>query len=611
MRLGISFGYHDSAVSLIDQNEIVCCLHEERFSRLKFDNSFPSKSLKYMGEKFDLQKIESITYYEKPFAKLERQLFSLINHKISDAHAFSKNVASIRKLFNLSPTKLLKMTEFAIGYKFDKKPRIEYSNHHLSHAASAFFTSQYEKALVFVLDAVGEKNSTSIWIGDGNDLKQISNEIYPNSYGLFYSALTSFTGFKVNTGEFKFMGLSPYGRPIYSDKIENIAFLDDKKQLTLDLNYFLPFGSRKLYSKKLSEVFPKGERREEEPITSYHADIAMSTQFVLEKHVIELIKKWILKTGINQIVMSGGVALNCVMNSKISEIVGSENFYSFSASGDAGGSLGAAFVSEYQSKNPDRPFRYSHKSSILGAEFSQTEIISVLDKFNVKYSLLGEEEVIEIIAKEISGGKIVGLFDGKEEFGPRALGNRSIIADPRIKDGQIVINEKIKFRESFRPFAPIGLWPDVCEFFEIHSEEPFMMRTSKVRNYSSQFEKPRPDNLQYNKPIKIAEYLSEVKSPLPSITHLDGSARLQTIHQSDDRKIAQILVKFKELTGIPVLINTSFNVRGEPIVNSPWDALNCFATTGLDLLLIGNILVRKTDQGPKFQSRFEKKVAND
>lgn len=590
--LGLSFGYHDSNISYIDEEKNLICLQEERFSRVKFDKSFPSGALEYLTslDGFNPSNLQ-VFFYEDPNLKRIRQLKDLfLRTSITDVSEsqLSDMLHTSRKNFSM-----------IIRDKFKPYANIssvKFLTHHNSHAASSFFTSKFSEAAVLVVDAVGENISTSIWSGENNDLKICWKQNYPNSLGLFYSSFSNYCGFRVNSGEYKFMGLAPYGSPIYVEILLNeFIKLRDEGNISLNSrNIGLNLLDRFDHSVK-EKIFGITHRNSSDRILQFHADLAKSVQVVLERAMINLAKHALSITRKKQLCLAGGVALNCVANEKISNLVGGENLHIVPASGDGGTSLGAlalGIVRENYKSNSTVPYRLALNGSKLGRSFSQNEVLNTLNKNHIKFSTDRRENQVLEIAHLLTAGKVGAIFEGRAEFGPRALGNRSIIADPRIINGQIHINLKIKSRESFRPFAPIVLEEYASEYFDINFSSPYMLVTVPVKDFKITDNFKSDDKL---KPIDISKCLSSISSALPGITHLDGSARVQTIKSSDKCFVAEVLKSFKQITGCPVLINTSFNVRGEPIVDSPMDALNCLATTGLDFLWMEGYIIRRED----------------
>lgn len=610
MILGMSWGYHDSAIALIDSNEIIFADHEERYSRKKFDASFPELTLKEIANKYDLSTVSAVAYYEKPIPKLERQIFSLISGGLRHTEAFSQNVANLRKHFYTSPRQIKKSLNKATSSNFNLTP-VLFSKHHLSHASSTFFTSNFENATVLVMDAVGEWNSTSVWRGEQNHLKNIWAQRFPHSIGLFYSAMTQYLGFKVNSGEYKLMGLAPYGKPIYLNNFRNIINIGEDGKLELNLKMFDFISGSKMISRRMETHFGKATRGFDSEVTQWHADMAATTQKILENYVYTLLNNFQKRSKIQNLCLSGGVALNCVLNGKLAEDFGAENLHIFPAAGDAGAAVGAAFAAYFYQNKETLTRRWKIGAATLGREFNGDFIRDALNKAGIVFEELSEGLLVLSAARILANGGVIGVFSGKSEFGPRALGNRSIIADPRIKMGQIHINKKIKFRESFRPFAPICLQEEQSKWFKSDAPSEFMLRTVGVKNFSSIDRSPFPTDKNYESPISISDRLSGINSDIPSVTHLDGSARIQTVSSNDSRLTSKILRAFFQITNCPVLINTSFNVRGEPIVGSPDDAIRCFATTNLDALVFDNFLVVKKNQDSILSSRFRSAVGDD
>lgn len=610
MILGLSFGYHDSAAVLLNDKEIIFADHEERYSRIKFDPSFPKSVLQEMSKKYDLSQVSKIAYYEKPIPKLERQLISLISGGLKNTSAFIQNSANLRKHFDSTPHRINRLVQDATKVDFTNVP-VLYSTHHLSHASSAYFTSEFDSASVIVMDAVGEWNSTTVWEGKGNHLKNIWAQRFPHSIGLFYSAMTQFLGFKVNSGEYKLMGLAPYGQPIFLEKFRDVVKINNNGTLELNLKLFDYVAGSKMVNSKLETHFGMKVRNSQMEITQWHADMAATTQKILENYVFNLIKAVNAKSISQKLCLSGGVALNCVLNGKIAEEFGPENLHIFPASGDAGGAAGAALAVSI-STSPDLvSTRYCVRNGALGRSFSAKEILETLKNENVTFQEMSEDAVTVTVAEIISKGGVVGVFSGRSEFGPRALGNRSILADSRVKMGQIHINQKIKFRESFRPFAPICLEEEQDKWFLSEHKSNFMLRTVKVKSFETKDSPESNPESNPNQPISIANRIAGIESTIPSVTHLDGSARIQTVESSDSRLTTKILKEFFRITGCPVLINTSFNVRGEPIVGTPLDAIRCFATTDLDALVFDNFLILKKEQTSLLSIKYQSAIGDD
>lgn len=614
MILGISFGYHDSAAALIDNSTILFAAHEERYTRKKFDPSFPFNVISQISKKYDLRRLEAVVIHEKPLLKLDRQIIQVLAGNSRDSFAFKDHVASLRKIFTFNPKKIRSFIQQATNLEISPNLKIVYSSHHLSHAAASFFTSNFSNSLVIVLDAVGEWESQSIWFGRDNELSQLWGQHFPHSIGLFYSAFTSYLGFKVNSGEYKMMGLAPYGKSIYRKELMEIINFDAEGILKLDLEKFDFVSGRKMWNSSLKKVLTVKPRKIDEPLNQSHADLAASVQSILEEYVFKLIAKSKLEFGnFSNICLGGGVALNCVLNAKIADTFGRNNVHIFPSAGDSGSSVGGALAYSISANNLEKntPKRWNIEQSLLGQNSWDMDVENILSKYKLEFERLPLTSLAEKVAKELNSGKIVGIFEGRAEFGPRALGSRSIIADPRIFNGQILINEKIKFRESFRPFAPIVLREHASEWFYPDSDEMYMLRTSFVLNSEYDYVNPDSNQPEYLAPISILERLQSLRSPIPSVTHLDLSARVQTLGKKDPRFLRNILEKFYELTSCPVLVNTSFNVRGEPIVNTLEDALRCFFTTEIDFLLINDVILSKAGINKYAVKYFNSAVQED
>jgi carbamoyltransferase len=590
--LGISFGYHDSAACLIISEHEIYAEHEERFTRRKFDASFPINCIQWLAEIGKLSGVENCMYYEDPRAKSIRLIRQLLLYGFWDIKLIPNFIKSLlmqkRKVYTTYIKSMLNKNLPGII-------NINFTTHHSSHAASTFYTSSFHDAAILVVDGVGEHFSTSIWVGSGNTLEFIKGERFPNSLGLFYAAFSYYCGFKVNSGEYKFMGLAPYGRPIYKEKIAEKFLVLSKSGAYRIRSGRLGLGRLGAFNMKaLENLLGRPKRDSSDQISQFHADIASSIQSILNEIMVTK-ALWALQvTGKNKLCLAGGVALNCVANQKIVEHIGENSVHFFSASGDAGGALGAAalqFVELNHDQLKNRDFRLKINGSKLGKEYSSETCKRFLVGSNIKFIELSVKQLAEVVAEQINHGKVVGIFSGPSEFGPRALGNRSILADARVHKGQIKINMQIKYRESFRPFAPIVIDEFKSQYFEMNYSSPYMLRTVQVKSFAKVSENIREDNGA----ISIEQRLNEIDSLIPGVTHLDGSARVQTILSSDKSVTSEILSEFHKITKCPVLINTSFNVRGEPIVGSPQDAINCFMTTGLDYLVLESFLISKKD----------------
>ena len=593
--LGISAYYHDSAAALLENGNISLAVQEERFSRKKNDSSFPDKSIKYILEnkKIKLNDIDSIIFYEKPFLKFERLLET---HLAFSPFGFKSFTASIpiwlrEKLFQ----KDLIIKELKkIDYDFSDIHKIKFSDHHLSHAASAFYPSPFEKSSILTLDGVGEWSTTTIGYGEKNKL-QIFKEInFPHSIGLLYSAFTYYLGFKVNSDEYKVMGLAPYGRPLYKNLIlDNLVDVKDDGSFRLNMKYFSYATGLTMTNSKFNNLFGNPVRNNNSEINQFHMDIASSIQNVTEEIVLKICR--FIKKEFNQknLCLAGGVALNCVANGKLYKEKIFENIWIQPAAGDAGGSLGAALAYWYGEKNNMRiSDENSDKmnGSYLGPSFTNKEVEEQLKNINAKFVILDDKKIYSETVKALVDGKAIGWFQGKMEFGPRALGSRSIIADPRNDKMQRILNLKVKFRESFRPFAPAIIEEKVSEYFDFKNKSPYMLMVSQIN-------KNKKILLENNEKEKQGlEMLNIKRSVVPAITHVDYSARIQTVNEDNNKKFYNLLKEFYNNTDCPLLVNTSFNVRDEPIVCTIEDAYKCFLLTDIDVLVIENCFMLKEDQ---------------
>jgi carbamoyltransferase len=606
--LGISCFYHDSACCVTVDGKIVFAAQEERYSRVKHDARFPTKAIENAinFSKIKISEFDAVVFYEKPLVKFERLLETYLNNFPKGFKSFlvSMPIWIKEKIFQ----KQVLCDELnKIDKNFKDSNKIFFSDHHLSHAASAFYPSIFDEALVLTIDAVGEWTTTSLYHGKGNTLQKIKNIDFPDSLGLLYSAFTYFLGFKVNSGEYKLMGLAPYGEPIYKDIIyKNLISIFPDGSFKLNQKYFDYQTGFKMINKNFYKLFEKKPRKENEKIDKKYMDIAASIQSVLEEIIINITSKIFKTYNIDNLCLAGGVALNCVANGKI--LTDNNNFKKIwiqPAAGDAGGALGAALAFYYDNKKnkrvlPNDGHLDNMEGSFLGQEYSNEEIKSILDQKNINYSYLEDKELIDLIAKKLDTGLAIGWFQGRMEFGPRALGNRSIIADPRSETMQKNLNLKVKFRESFRPFAPAVLEEDLSEWFETKTGNPYMLVVSNVHKN------------KLRKLDKIAEgfdKLNQNRSLISAVTHVDNSARVQTVSERTNKKFYKLIKKFKEITGVPILINTSFNIRGEPIVSSPQDAIRCFFGTNLDLLVCNNFIIEKNKnlkfQNSEYRSNFK------
>ena len=601
--LGISAFYHDSAACILINGKIVAAAQEERFTRIKHDSNYPHNAVEFVLDyaNLKLDEVDQIIFFEKPFLKFERLLETYVAFAPKGFLSFSKAmpVWIKEKLFqkNLLQNKLKNHDE---NYNKNKE-NIYFSDHHLSHAASAFFPSPFSEAVIITADGVGEWATTTVAVGKGNNL-EIKKEIhFPHSLGLLYSAFTYYTGFKVNSGEYKLMGLAPYGKPNYVNDILKIVDIKEDGTFRLDQSYFNYATGLTMTNRKFESLFGQKPRNSKsEKITQFHMDIASSIQKVTEDIMIKLAKSVKKEFGLSNLCLAGGVALNCVANGKILKEKVFDNIWVQPAAGDAGGALGAALAYWHiEQKNPRKINTLDDMSgSYLGPDYSQEKIENELNRLGANYKILNENEIIDQTSKDLSNGNAIGWFQGRMEFGPRALGCRSILGDPRSADMQKNLNLKVKFRESFRPFAPSILAEDLETWFEINSFSPYMLMVANVKK-----EKCIPMSEDDEKLFGI-EKLNVKRSEVPAVTHVDYSARIQTVHEHTNKKYYNLLKKFKEITGCPILVNTSFNVRGEPIVNTPEDAFNCFMGTELDYLVIGNCYLDKKDQDKSLRKDY-------
>ena len=608
--LGISAFYHDSAATLLIDGKIVAAAQEERFSRIKHDQSYPFNAIQFVLDyaNLNLNDVDQIIFFEKPFLKFERLLETYVAFAPKGFKSFSKSMPIWLK-DKLFQKKMLfdQLKQHDENFKDDNK--IHFSDHHLSHASSAFFPSPFEEAVILTADGVGEWATTTVAIGSGNKL-EIKKEIhFPHSLGLLYSAFTYYTGFKVNGGEYKLMGLAPYGTPIYSDLIVN-NLIDIKEDGTFRLNqkFFNYATGLTMTNSNFDNLFGKKPRDpNEEELTQFHMDIAASIQKVTEEIMVKLEISLKKEFNVSNLCLAGGVALNCVANGKILKEKIFDNIWVQPAAGDAGGSLGAALALWHIEQNNPRTVNPNDdmQGSYLGPEYTQKQIEEQLNNVGAKYSILNEEDLIEKTSKDLSSGEAIGWFQGRMEFGPRALGGRSILGDPRSTKMQKNLNLKVKYRESFRPFAPSILREDLSNWFDINVDSPYMLMVANIKK-----NKTIPMNDEEKKLFGI-EKLNIKRSEIPAVTHVDYSARIQTVHQETNRKYFKLIKKFKEKTGCPVIVNTSFNVRGEPIVNTPVDAFNCFMGTELDKLIIGNCYLAKKEQNSSLKKDYSKEFALD
>ena len=588
--LGISAFYHDSAACLIENGEIISAVQEERFSRIKHDPSFPKKSIEFILKEHDIETldIDYVVFYEKPFLKFERLMETYIENAPRGFQSFRKAMPIWIKDKLFQKRSLLNSLQ-EISSNFSEE-NLLFSEHHLSHAASAFYPSPFNQSLILTIDGVGEWATTSVAIGRGAEIELLKEIHYPHSLGLLYSAFTYYLGFKVNGGEYKVMGLAPYGEPRYKELIlEKLVDLKEDGSFALDQHYFDYSTGLAMVNKRFFDLFSETKREAESDLKEFHMDIAASVQAVTEEILLKLIGSLSEEYGEENLCLAGGVALNCVANSKILESKKFKNIWVQPAAGDAGGALGAALAVWHQHLGKTRIKENidSMKGSYLGPTYSQEEVEVQLKEKKVNFETYHEDKLIKLTAKLLSEGNAIGWFQGAMEFGPRALGSRSILADPRSSETQTNLNLKVKFRESFRPFAPSILEEDIEEWFELSSPSPYMLFVAKLNKSKLKL------ITEVEKKITGLSKLKIARSIVPAITHVDNSARIQSVNGAFNQKYYKLLKEFKELTGCPILVNTSFNIRGEPIVCSPLDAYGCFMGTNLDYLVIENCLIKK------------------
>ena len=600
--LGISAFYHDSAACILQDGKIIAAAQEERFTRKKHDESYPYNAIEFVLKysNLELNEVDQIVFFEKPFLKFERILETYVGFAPKGFVSFSKAMPLWikEKLFQKN---LLfnKLKEHDQNYKSDEN--IYFSDHHLSHAASAFFPSPFNEAVILTADGVGEWATTTVAIGKGNKL-EIKKEIhFPHSLGLLYSAFTYYTGFKVNSGEYKLMGLAPYGVPIYEDKIKQLVDIKDDGSFRLDQKYFNYATGLTMTNDKFNDLFGQKPRNpNNEKLTQFHMDIAASIQKVTEDIMIKLSKSIREKYNCKNLCLAGGVALNCVANGKILQEKIFDNIWVQPAAGDAGGSLGAALALWHLDQGNERKVnpKDDMQGSYLGPEFTQDQIEKELKSIGAIFESVDHKNLIEQTSNYLSNEKAIGWFQGRMEFGPRALGARSILGDPRSEKMQKNLNLKVKYRESFRPFAPSILKEDLSSWFNLNVDSPYMLIVSDI------ISEKKIEMTEEQKKLFGIDKLNIKRSEIPAVTHVDYSARIQTVSQNTNKLYHDLITKFKEKTGCPVIVNTSFNVRGEPIVNTPTDAFNCFMGTELDYLVIGNCILDKKKQDSKLKKNY-------
>ena len=603
--LGISAYYHDAAACLVVDGEIIAAAQEERFTRKKHDSNFPVKAIKYcLNEaKTTSKDIDFVVFYDKPFLKFERLLETYLAFAPRGFKSFATSLPIWLKDKLFQKTVITDALKDLWGKDCEWAEKLLFSEHHLSHAASAFFPSPFERAAVLTMDGVGEWTTTSLAVGKGRELSVYKEIHFPHSVGLLYSALTYYTGFKVNSGEYKVMGLAPYGEPKYAKLIkDHLVDIKDDGSFALDMSYFNYCTGVTMTNEKFDALFGGPPRKQESTLTQREMDLAASIQVVVEEVVLKLAKGVAKTTGEKNLCLAGGVALNCVANGKLLREKAFDRLWIQPAAGDAGGALGASLAAYHIMLNQPRKVVGgidAMKGSYLGPEFSQQEITKRLTRCGAVFETLTDDEVIEKTAQALNNGKAVGWMNGRMEFGPRALGGRSIIADPRSPTMQKLLNLKVKYRESFRPFAPSVLREDVSQWFEMDDDSPYMLLVADVVK-----DKRREMTMEEQASFGI-DKLNVRRSEIPAVTHVDYSARVQTVHKETNSRYYALIKRFKELSGCPVIVNTSFNVRGEPIICTPEDAFSCFMGTELDVLVVGNAILIKTEQSESLAADYK------
>src|SRR5687767_7137939 len=605
--LGISAYYHDSAAALLEDGRIVAAAQEERFTRKKHDARFPKNAIGYcLAERgIRLADVDHVAFYDKPFLKFERLLETYLAFAPRGFQSFRMAVPLWlrEKLFQKD---LLGSELREYDPRFDARERLKFSEHHFSHAASAFYASPYEEAVVLCMDGVGEWATSSVSIGRGEDLDVVKELHFPHSLGLLYSAFTYYTGFKVNSGEYKLMGLAPYGEARFVSLIKDkLIDIKDDGSFRLNQGYFDYCTGLTMTNARFAALFGQPARGSEEQLTQFHMDIAASIQKVTEEVVLRMTRALAAETGIRNLCLAGGVALNCVANGKVLRDNAFRNIWIQPAAGDAGGAVGAALGIYHKDLRQPRAPRNGGGDAMhggyLGPHFPQAEVERRLRKAGARFAVLSENEILDATVDALVAEKAVGWFQGRMEFGPRALGARSILGDPRSPSMQKTLNLRVKYRESFRPFAPSVLREDVAEWFDLAGDSPYMLLVADVKK------ERRRDMTDAQRALFGIEKLNVPRSDIPAVTHVDYSARVQTVHEETNPRFHRLLVEFKRLTGVGVLVNTSFNVRGEPIVCTPADALRCFLGTDLDLLVAGRCVADKTVQtlkGERYETAF-------
>ncbi len=598
--LGLSALYHDSAAALLEDGVIVAAAQEERFSRKKHDAGFPLRAIQYCLDEagVSLSEVDHVVFYDKPFLKFERLLETYAAFAPRGFKSFKMALPLWlkEKLFQKS---LLARSLAELAPEVDWEERLLFSEHHLSHAGSAFFPSPFEEAVVLTMDGVGEWATTSVARGHGNKLEVLKEIHWPHSLGLLYSAFTHYCGFRVNSGEYKLMGLAPYGEPRFKDLILNhLVDLKEDGSFWLDQRYFDYCTGLRMTNARFDKLFGRPARQSDQPLEPFHMDVAASAQAVLEEAVLRITRSLAETTGAKNLCLAGGVALNCVANGKVLRDGAFENIWIQPAAGDAGGALGAALCAHHMFLGQERSVsdgKDAMGGSYLGPGFEQGDIEARLAALGARFEVLSAEEVVGKTAQALADGQAVGWFQGRMEFGPRALGARSILGDPRSPTMQRTLNLKVKNRESFRPFAPSVLRDDVGDWFELDSDSPYMLLVAGVKA------ERRREMTEEERRLFGIDQLNVVRSEIPAVTHVDYSARVQTVHQDTNPRYHALISAFKAITGCPMVVNTSFNVRGEPIVCTPEDAFHCFMGTQIEVLVVGDCLLLKEEQDERLR----------
>ena len=607
--LGISAFYHDSAAALVRDGEIVAAAQEERFTRKKHDAGFPANALRYCVQEAGIafSDIDFVTFYEKPFLKFERLLETYLAFAPRGFKSFRMAIPLWlkEKLFQKS---LLIELLTAEAPDVDWNAKLRFTEHHESHAASAFYPSPFESAAILTMDGVGEWATTSMGTGTGNRLALDQEILFPHSLGLLYSAFTYYTGFKVNSGEYKVMGLAPYGQPKFAQAImDNLIDVQPDGSFRMNMDYFDYCTGLTMTNEKFDALFGGAPRKPEELLTQREMDLAASIQAVTEEIVLRLARGLAAKTGQKNLCLAGGVALNCVANGKVLRDGKFDQIWIQPAAGDAGGAVGAALATYYLASDASRAVNGKDRmhGSYLGPSYGDEDIAARLRSVGARFEILDEDSLVQSASRALAGEQALGWFQGRMEFGPRALGARSILGDARSPTMQKMLNLKVKYRESFRPFAPAVLREKVGDWFELDRDSPYMLLVAGVQ--------PARRRMMTEDEQKLwgIDQLNVARSDIPAVTHVDYSARVQTVHADTNPRFHSLIEKFQGLTGCPVIVNTSFNVRGEPIVCTPEDAFRCFMGTEIEALAIGNCFLRKTEQDPALKQNYEDKFELD